>query len=72
MTSKQPSKQNFLSIRLRSRDGHLGRKGAEIQRIAAATGLSIHMLQSLAMGRRKFTDESKALVRSAMGDDGQR
>lgn len=71
MPTAKATKQNFLSIRLRSRDGHLGRKGAEIQRLAAKTGLSIHMLQSLAMGRREFTDSSKAAIREAMSDDGQ-
>lgn len=67
MSSKTP-KSNFLAIRLKSRDGHCGRKGKEIQRLSAATGLSVHMLQSLALGRRAFTEDTKAAVRKALSD----
>lgn len=65
MSTEKP-KSNFLSIRLKSRDGHCGRGGLEIQRIADATGLSVHTLQSLAMGRRKFTEDTKRKVRAAL------
>lgn len=60
------AKTNVLAIRLKARDHHLGRKGAEIKRISAETGLSVHMLQSLAMGRRQFTPETKEAVRKAL------
>lgn len=62
----EATKSNFLSRRLRSRDGHLGRQGGEITRLAQETGLSVHMLQSLAMGRKNFTDETKAKIKAAM------
>jgi hypothetical protein len=55
-----------LKRHLKKTQGHLGRGGDEIKRLAAATGVSVHMLQSVAMGRRKFCDETDAVVRSAM------
>lgn len=66
MSKAEPGKPNFLSRRLRSRDGHLGRSGAEANRIASETGLSIHMIQSLAMGRKGFTNATKAKIKAAM------
>lgn len=65
-TALATSKSNFLARRLRSCDGHLGRGGAEIQRIAKAAGLSVHMVQSLAMGRRKMTEEHKKNLRQVI------
>ena len=64
MTEKK--KTNFLARRLKSCDGHLGRSGAEMKRIAKATGLSIHMVQSLAMDRRDWTQAHKDSIRKAI------
>lgn len=56
---KNKPKDNWLAIHIKARQkrygkGHLGRDGEEIQAVADAAGLSVHMVQSLAMGRRKF------------------
>lgn len=51
---------------LKKRQGHLGRGGEAIQFLAARAGVSVHMLQSVAMGRRKFCDTTAEAVRKAM------
>lgn len=51
-----------LAKYLKSTDGHLGRTGREILHLAMKTGVSVSMLQSVAMGRRKFSDSSAARV----------
>lgn len=59
-------KSNFLSAHLRRKGDHLGRSNPEMQRLADATGLSIHTIQSMAMCRRTICDETKRLLRDAI------
>jgi len=47
-------------------DGGCGREGAEMKRLAKATKLSVHMLQSVAMGRRKLSDSAAARLQRAL------
>lgn len=56
------SVEKRLAARLVKKDGHLGREGAEMARIAGDTGLSVHTLQSVAKGRRKLSQNSRQLV----------
>lgn len=65
MTDKE---QNFLARHLRAKKhgGHLGRSNPELVRIASQVGLSVHMVQSLAMGRRTMRDEIKAQLQEAI------
>lgn len=64
--SMNEKKRNFLSIHLTARGGHLGRSNEEMQRIADLAGLSVHTVQSYAMGRRPMSDAAKAKVRDAI------
>lgn len=60
--------QNFLARHLRAKKngGHLGRGNPEMIRIADKVGLSVHMVQSLALGRRTMRDEIKAQLQDAI------
>lgn len=51
-----------LKRHLKKTQGNLGRAGAEINRLAKATGLSVHQLQSVAMGRKGTSAESEAAL----------
>lgn len=46
--------------------GHCGRAGAETIRIAKATGLSVHTIQSIAMKRKGMSASSKLLISAAI------
>lgn len=43
-------------------DGHLGRTGKAMAHLSAKTGYSIAMLQSVAKGRRNFSDSAEKAV----------
>lgn len=43
-------------------DGGCGRAGKELQRIAKKAKVSVHMVQSVAMGRRRFGDATQKRV----------
>jgi hypothetical protein len=45
-----------LEKHLKATQGHLGRAGAEVARLAKLANVSVAMLQSVAMGRRNFRD----------------
>lgn len=71
--TKEKPKENWLSIHIKARQkhhgkGHLGRDGEEIQAVAAAAGMSVHQVQSLAMGRRKFSDSSLEKLKEVVRD----
>lgn len=51
-----------LAKHLTAMDGHLGRTGKEMNYLAGKAGISVAMLQSVAMGRRKFSDSTQARV----------
>lgn len=51
-----------LAKYLKATDGHLGRTGREMLHLAMKTGVSVAMLQSVALGRRKFSDSTEARV----------
>ena len=51
-----------LAKYLKSTDGHLGRTGKEMNHLAEKAGVSVAMLQSVALGRRKFSDSTEARV----------
>ena len=55
-----------LKKHLIKHDGGCGREGVEMQRLAKVTKLSVHMLQSVAMGRRKLSDSALAKVQRAI------
>lgn len=52
-----------LKRHLKKTQGNLGRAGDEINRIAKATGLSVHQLQSIAMGRRGASETAERDIR---------
>jgi len=52
---------------LKKHQGHLGRGGEAIQALAARAEVSVHMIQSVAMGRKKFSEATAARVSLAMG-----
>lgn len=47
-------------------DGGYGREGAEMKRLAKAAKVSVHTLQSVALGRRNFSDATAKRVDRAM------
>lgn len=51
-----------LKRHLKKEQGNLGRAGAEIERLSAFTGLSVHQLQSIAMGRRGVSEASTKVL----------
>jgi hypothetical protein len=51
-----------LANHLREKDGHLGREGKEALALAKHMGRSIHSIQSIALGRRNFSDRDWAKV----------
>ena len=63
--------QNALAKHLLATAGTLGRATAEIQRIANKSKLSVHTIQSLAMGRKQFFPSNTAKLRKALGKDFQ-
>lgn len=64
---KATQKSNFLREHLIKVDGHCGRKGWEIRRLAELSDLSVHMLQSAAYGRKELSAESAAKVKAIIG-----
>lgn len=64
MTEK--TKSTFLAVHLRAHGGHCGRSNPELARLASAVGLSVHTLQSMALGRRTIGDSAKAKLRESM------
>lgn len=65
----KPTKKpmNFLAKHLRKAAGHLGRTNPELVRIAAETGLSVHTIQSMAMGRKIISDARRVDIKQAIG-----
>jgi hypothetical protein len=47
-------------------DGGYGREGAEMKRLSKVAKVSVHMLQSVARGRRNFSDAAAKRVERAM------
>lgn len=47
-----------LAKYLLATDGHIGRQGKAMLYLAEKTGLSVAMLQSVAKGRRNFSDSA--------------
>lgn len=64
---KAAQKANFLRDHLTKVDGHCGRNGWEIRRLAELSHLSVHMLQSVAYGRKQLSKDSAAKVKAAIG-----
>lgn len=56
-----------LRKHLKKKQGNYGRAGAEMQRLSATTGLSVHQLQSIAMKRRGCSAASEAAIEAALG-----
>lgn len=54
--------QKRLAKHLRATDGNLGREGREIKLLSRLSGASVSMIQSVALGRRKFSDSMQAAV----------
>ncbi len=55
-----------LKARLLKKDKHLGRCGDEMKRLADLSTLSVHTLQSVAMGRKQLSEDSRHKVREAL------
>lgn len=67
MPTPRPTKiETRLKRHLKAKQGHLGRSGEEIIRLARATGLSVHQLQSIAMRRRGVSAESQRLLEAVL------
>lgn len=58
--------QSRLYNHLISTDGHIGRTGSEMTRLAEKSGASVHMIQSVVLGRRVFRDENAKRVKTAL------
>lgn len=63
--------RNGLAKHLLAIAGTLGRATPEIQRIAKKSKLSVHTVQSLAMGRKKLLPSNMIKLRKALGSDFQ-
>lgn len=59
---KRNMHQLALARFLKKHDGHLGRDGVRARSLAIAINRSIHTVQSVALGRRKFSDSDQAKV----------
>jgi len=62
MPNKPKRNKNQLALArfLRKHDGHLGRDGDTANQLAIFMGRSIHLVQSVALGRRNFSDSDQA------------
>lgn len=60
------STRERLVKRLKDKDGHLGREGGEIQKLAGLSGLSVHALQSFARGQRTLRPDNDKALREAL------
>ena len=56
ITEPKPFTVKAMAKHLTKTDGHLGRDGVEANALAKHMGLSIHTIQSVAKGRRNFSD----------------
>ena len=63
--------KNTLAQHLIATAGHLGRASPEMKRIAKRSKLSVHSVQSLAMGRRQFFPDNMKKLRRALGKEFQ-
>lgn len=67
--SYQEGTLNPLGQHLVDVAGSMGRGSDEIHRIAIKSGLSVHTVQSLALGRKGFFEGNVAKLRKALGKD---
>lgn len=65
MTAPLPTDQR-LKNRLLRIQGNLGREGAEMVRLASKSKLSVHQLQSIAMGRKGMSAASEKAIARAL------
>jgi hypothetical protein len=58
--------QKKLNQFLRSQNSNAGRESPYIRRLSAKSGLSVHMLQSVAYGRRSLSKDAEKRLSSAL------